>query len=240
MGWVSIIREWVNFSANICILLITIYTFYITFLSCKIKFLSINESHSNNNGNSFSVVIENKSFSTLVVTKVSLIVNNEYKVEIQKFDSPLILQPFSASKIESDNYSYISPDIEIIGSKVILVVEISRKTIYAGYQKISPRIIKEIKKSPCNVTKVKNTYNGKIVPQLAKYILMVWKDEYMDTIFIFETGAMTEAVLGYNGIPKEAMKHQDTIYEYLNKWLKPKGFSCSLEQVSKYITSNYI
>ena len=79
MGWVSIIREWVNFSANICILLITIYTFYITFISCKIKFLSISESHPNNNENSFSVVIENKSFSTLVVTKVSLIVNNEYK-----------------------------------------------------------------------------------------------------------------------------------------------------------------
>lgn len=57
------IREWVTFDADIFILLITIYVFYITFISQKVKFISLNNFSSNSKGDSFSMILENKSFA---------------------------------------------------------------------------------------------------------------------------------------------------------------------------------
>lgn len=235
MDWSFVMREWVSFAANVCILSITVYTFYITFISKKIKILNISQSQSLSDGNSLSVVIENKSLSPLVIEEVCLIIDNKYKVRIEQFSSPLILEPFSAKLIESCKYSFLTPDIKIpIGKNSALEVKTSRKTLYVQMRKKTP-ISDAIKSIVPNVSTVTIKYNGKIVPKKAKYVLVLSKYEQQDTIFIFESGAMTEGILGCHQIPAEVTKSQETLENYFDAWLKPKEIKYLVDQVSNML-----
>lgn len=236
MDFFTIIREWITFAADICILLITIYTFYITFISQKVKFISLADSSSHSNGNSFSVVLENKSLSPQVINDIYMIVDNKYKIQVKKFEIPLILEPYTAKGISSNNYSYTAPSLPPKTRKnVILEVITTRKKLYLSMHKKRPKVAKEMKNILYNVTKITNTYNEKIVPKNAKYILSVSKEEWENTVFIFKTGLMTGEILGYNGIPENTLKSQKDLTLFLDNWLKPNGLNYYLNQLPNYL-----
>lgn len=227
------VREWVTFAADISILFITIYTFYLTLISKKIKFQSISVSSSISEGGSFSVILENKALSPVVIEEVCLIIDNRYKVQVKKFDSPLILEPFKTQKIISDRYSYTEPSLpSISGNNTALEVKTFRKKLYLRLHKKTPKITRNIKQMPSNVTKVKNTYNGKIIPEFAKFVLTVSKEDWKNTVFIFNTGVMTGEILGFNGIPEEVVKEHVALTEFLDSWLKPNEVSYHVEKIS--------
>jgi len=232
MNSFTIVREWVTFAADICILLITIYTFYITFISQKIKFISLSNSSSNSKGDSFVVILENKSLSPQVIKDIYMIVDNKYKILVKKFEVPLVLEPYTANEISSEKYSYTIPSLPLTTREnVILEVSTTRKKLYLHMHKKTPKVKKEMKNIPYNVTKITKTYNEKIVPQNAKYALTVSKEEWQSTIFIFKTGVMTGEILGYNGIPEDALKSNEDLIQYLDNWLKPNGLNYSLNQL---------
>lgn len=233
MNSFTIVREWVTFAANICILLITIYTFYITFISQKIKFISLSNSSSNSKGDSFAVVLENKSLSPQVINDIYMIVDNKYKIQVKKFEVPFVLEPYTAKEISSEKYSYTTPSLPLkTGENVILEVSTTRKKLYLYMYKKTPKVTREMKNIPYNVTKITNTYNEKIVPQNAKYALTVSKKEWQSTVFIFKTGVMTGEILGYNGIPEDVLKSQEDLIQYLDNWLKPNGLNYYLDQLT--------
>lgn len=228
-----IIRDWVNFAANMCILVITIYTFFITFISQKIKLRSISTASSNSEGNSFSVVLENKTLSPILIDNINLIVDGQYKVKVKRFDSPLILEPFTAKKVTSEKYSYTVPNLENMSDyKNVVEVNISGKKIYLSLNKNTPKVSKNMKQSRENVIRITNTYNGKNVPQFAKYILIVSKDDWNNTVFIFESGAMTGEIFGYNSLPKKVVKKKAKLIEYLDDWFKPNVIDYYVEEIS--------
>lgn len=233
MNSFTIIREWVTFAADICILLITIYTFYITFISQKIKFISLSNSSSNSKGDSFSVVLENKSLSPQVINDIYMIVDNKYKIQVKKFEVPLVLEPYTAKEISSEKYSYTNPSLPLkTGENVILEVNTTRKKLYLYMRKKTPKVTKEMKDIKYNVTKITKTYNEKVIPQNAKYVLSVAKGDWKNTVFIFKTGVMTGEILGYNGIMKDALKSKEDLIQYLDNWLKPNGINYYLEQLT--------
>lgn len=228
----TIIRDWVNFAASMCILVITIYTFYITFISKRLIFRSISLANSNSEGNSFSVVLENKTLSPILIDNINLIVGDQYKVKVKKFDSPLILEPFTAKKVTSNKYSYTVPDLgTITGNNNVLEVNMSGKKIYLPLHKKTPKVSKQMKQNHVNVTTITNTYNGKIVPKFAKYVLIVSKDDWNNTVFIFESGTMTGEILGYNGLPEEVVKDKVKLIEYLDHWFKPNDINYYVEGI---------
>lgn len=213
-------------------MLITIYIFYITFISQKIKFISVAKSLSIAKGNSFSVVLENKSLSPQVILDMHLIVDSKYKINVKKLETPFILEPYKAQKIVSDEYSYTDPPVpHLKGKNTILEVVTTRKKLYLYMNKKTPRVTKEMKSIPYNVMKITNTYNGKIVPEDAKFVLFVSKGDWQNTIFIFKTGVMTSEVLGYNGIPEEALKDLESVNQFLDAWLKPSGLSYYVDKL---------
>lgn len=221
-----------------CILLITFYTFFITFISKKIKFRSFSVSSSLKEGNSFSVVLENKTLSPILIDNINLIVNNQYKIPFKKFDSPLIIEPFTAKKIHSEKYSYMSPDLEIIddSKNTLEVIMTGGKKIYLNSHKKTPRIKRKMKNSSSNVQIVTNIYNGKIVPKYARYALTIFKDGEKDTTFIFKTGVMTEEIYGYNGIPKKNVKTKASLIAYLEDFFKSESINID----SYYVKELYI
>lgn len=232
MGFSSSIREWATFAADICILLITIYTFYITFISQKIRFMSISKSSSTTNGDNFSVVLENKTLSPLVIEDIHLIIDNKYKIQVKKFESPLILEAYTAQKVTSDRYSYTVPSLPSpVGNNVVLEVKTSRKKLYLRLHKKVPKVTEEMRNIPYNVTKITNTYNDKIVPKNAKFALIVSKGDWQKTAFIFDTGVMTGEILGYNGIPEDAVKDKENLIQFLDIWLKPNDVKYYVDQL---------
>ena len=232
MNLFTIIREWVTFAADICILAITIYTFYITFISQRIKFISLSNSSSNSKGDSFAVVLENKSLSPQVINDIYMIIDNKYKIQVKKFEVPLILEPYKAMEISSEKYSYTTPSLPLkTGDNVILEVSTTRKKLYLYMHKKTPKVTKEMKNIPYNVTKITNTYNEKIVPQNAKYALSLSKGDWQNTVFIFKTGLMTGEILGYNSIPEDALKSMEDLIQHLDNWLKPNGVNYYVNQL---------
>ncbi len=159
MNLFTIIREWVTFAADICILAITIYTFYITFISQRIKFISLSNSSSNSKGDSFAVVLENKSLSPQVINDIYMIIDNKYKIQVKKFEVPLILEPYKAMEISSEKYSYTTPSLPL------------------------------------------------------------------------KTGLMTGEILGYNGIPEDALNSMEDLSQHLDNWLKPNGLNYYINQL---------
>jgi hypothetical protein len=87
-----------------------------------------------------------------------------------------------------------------------------------------------MKRIPFNVTKITSTYNGKIVPHGTKFILLVSKENWKKTVFIFATGVMTDNILGFNGIPEGAVKDKDSLLNFLDNWLKPNGVAYYIDQ----------
>lgn len=188
---------------------------------------------SNSKGDSFAVVLENKSLSPQVINDIYMIIDNKYKIQVQKFEVPLILEPYKAKEISTEKYSYTIPSLPIkTGENVMLEVNTTRKKLYLYMHKKTPKITKEMKNTPHNVMKVSNTYNEKIVPENAKYALSVSKKDWQNTVFIFKTGVMTGEILGYNGIPEDALKSQEDLIIFLDSWLKPNGINYSLNQLT--------
>lgn len=231
------IREWVNFAANICILLITLYTFYITFLSKKINVLSIGTSSSATKGESISVVIENKTFSSLVVNCVYLIINRQYKILLQCFSEPLVLPPFAAKRIESDKYTFLMPNIDLSLTNKDCTVEIvtTRKVLFLSFlhQKKSLSFFqcfsaikdnKKMKYMTVNVSMEQCMYNGKIIPFGARFSLNIWKDDFRKTVFVFGSGKLSESIFGRTGLPQEVVHDEKTLNEYLIKQLSSDGY----------------
>lgn len=226
-------REWVTFAADICILLITIYTFYITFISQKIKFISLYNFSSNSKGDSFSVILENKSLSPQVIKDINLIVDNKYKIQVKKIEVPFILEPFKVKEITSEKYSYTTPSLPPLNREnTILEVITTRKKLYLCMYKKTPKVAKKMKDLPYNVMKIRNIYNEKIVPQNAEYILSVSKKDWENTVFIFKTGLMTGEILGYKAILEEVLKSKEDLIYYLDNWLKAKGFNYYLNKLA--------
>lgn len=235
LNFFAVIRDWVTFASDICILLITLYTFYKTFISKKIRFVSVFESLSISDGNNFSIVIENKSLSPQVINDIHLIIDNKYKIQVKKLEAPLILEPYTAQKVESERYSYTDPRLPgLIGTKMVLEVTTSRKKLYLPIHKKIPKVKPELKKLSDNVMKITNIYNNKIVPSNAIFVLIVIKGECENTIFIFENGTMTGTVLGYNAVPEEVAKDIQTLRNFLDSWLKPSEVKYYVEQFHPY------
>jgi hypothetical protein len=234
----TIIREWTNFAADICILLITIYTFHFSFVSKKIKFITFGQSSSNSEGESFSVVIENKTAKAIVIKEMFIIVNNEYKIGVKRYDTPLILSPFHTERIETEKFSYMVPEVKFNGNDIILQVNTSNKKIFLKFGEKIPNITKDMKNSPNNVTKVRNEYNGKVVPQMAKYVLNISINGIKKVVFIFKTGLMTEEVLGYNVIPNDVTVDKESLEKFFQNWLEKYKIEFYIEELEDNLKDN--
>ena len=99
-------REWATFSADICILLITAYTFYITFISKKLKLLSFSVNNSDR-GDSFHLVLENRSFAPICIEEIYLVFSGQHKIKFGEYQQPVVLNAFSAIGLSMEPFFFI-------------------------------------------------------------------------------------------------------------------------------------
>lgn len=220
----SNMRDWIGFCADICMLFITLYTFYLTFIRIRLNFCGIGENNSNSDGKSFYVIIENRFLLPVVINNVNLIMNDKYKICLTEMKDPLIIESFCAKRVESKKYAKLYPNnVNINFEESILEVITTKKVLYLKLNK-KAHISKKMKKMKApNVCMMTYEYNNKIVPENAVYSLDYIRDSKNHTVFIFKSGILTENILGYTAVPVENMNNKKQLEEFLDKFFVENG-----------------
>lgn len=232
------IRNWVTFAADMCVLGITFYTAYKTFICTRIDLLSFSGSHDTKEGEMYSIVISNRRIMPLAISEVNLIVDGTYLLPLMNNREPIIIEGFGTYTISSKRFGYLEPDIGIFGSNVVVEITIEqRKRVYLRLHKGRKFYTKKKISQLERVEMITNIINGKIIPKHAKYVIVVRYENQSENVigFIFESGVMTEAILGYNGLPKEVTYDIKKLEEYLYEWLDKYNVEFRIKYLDTYI-----
>lgn len=206
-----------------CVLLITIYTFYLKFWCKKVKFIQYAPSFKMFKGDSLAVTIENCTLSPICYDAVYIIYGNKYKLLLEKYDTPQIMEPFKTSVVKMEPFSFIEgitfSQLNKIPEKY-LEIHTSKSTIYAKlYKKL--RIYNE-KIRPLNtVTVVRRYYNNHLVFPNTRYVLLYKEDQRVETILIDDNGFMSKTIGWFNAIPKECLNDINKVQEIFNPFFLP-------------------
>lgn len=224
------IRNWVTFAADICILLITLYTFYFTFLSQKIAILSYGKS-SGNSGDSYNVILENKTLSPIAVKKVSMIIDDRWKFIIKDYNVPLIIQPFSVELIEQEKYGYMENEKYFKNKKIVFEVETSKYKLYRKFNKKIIIVSKQMKKILYNCSTITSHYGDIMLFPNTKYVIDVFFNEkFIKTVQIFDSGIMVGDINGINAVESEYIDNINMVRDILNEVIKDTKYSIKLSE----------
>lgn len=236
MNWITI-KEWFSLVGDVCLFVIAAYTFRLTVFPKKLRFIGYRPSFSTFEGDSLSITLENRSLAPVVVQSVYLLFG-EYYIQIFNSDNDgeCIIEGFKTSTIVMNPFSKIT----INGSEVnfhkvkdlILRIATPRGVQYVAFA-YGPRknltlLIHKIKdakmkNSPLKMGMVKRNYfNKKIVKDYVRYAL-VYKEKggEQHTVFIHQSGFMSEAPFGYNGLPKDLVEDKTRLQAHFeNEFVK--------------------
>lgn len=225
------IRDWIGFASDMCVLAITIYTFYKTFIYSKLSLLQIKSSFTD--GENYQVILLNKKMSPIVVTGVRLIVDEKYLFKFSQ-NEPVVIDGYSTYTFSSGDIGYIEPKISIVANDNVIVeitLEHKRKVYLKRNRRLWYYSKKKLEKME-RVICITNLYNDKIIPRNAKYILVTnMEGKENETSFIFSSGKITTDILGYNGLPEEITKTKETLENFLHEWLDQYNIKFYVEDV---------
>ena len=209
----SPLREWISFGADMSILAITLYTTWKTFIDKKIKLLNYSSNSRMFDGDYISLTVENTTLSPISIQEVNVIYNNQYKLQIEKFDTPLILEPMHATNIEMKPFTSLSKLSLFDLDKMKFYVEF-KTTKGIIYDKFSKFKLKPLYKGDFEIiTTLRKIFNGKIMPYDIKYILLIRENNETKTIFINNAGIMSDDIYGKNAIPREMVNDKDVVLD---------------------------
>ena len=232
---------------DICLFFITVYTFRLTVFPKKLKFIGFRQSFSAFGGDSFSITLENRSLCPVVVEEVDLVIDsNRIKVFRNSDDGECIIEGFKTATIKMQPYSEIISKGGSIKTDLMemenlfLLVRTSRGMQRITYERFSKSRYLTSQKYQSNLkrtTVCRNTYNGKIVVPQAKYALSyVDGNGEMQTLFIHNSGAMSAAPYGYNGLPKELVDDENALRKHFEAEFSERNMSCHLQRVNDFGT----
>ena len=218
----DLIKSGLALIGDICLFCISIYTFRLTVFPKKLNFISFQHNRTSLNGDSFEIVLENRSLSPVVILSIDLLINS-YKIAV--FNGNKIIEGFKTEAIQIDPYTDITDSngksLSLIKFpfKGNLLVQTSRGIQYIKYKKTFKinYWLNYMRGKRCAATIVhRNKYGDNVVAKGVKYVLtFVDKSDIQHTIFIHKSGMMSGELFGYNAFPKEIMKNETTLYDFL-------------------------
>jgi len=217
------IKNLISFFSDICILGITVYTFYLKFFCRKISLVKYTSSYSIFKGISVSLVMENNTLSPICFDKISVICNNEYKITVVQYETPQIIEPFKTFIVRMEPFSYLDlaeQNLVNLDSSHDKYLEIntSKGIIYAKYYK-NTNILKHNKQYQ-DIIPVRKFYNGNIILKDTKYALVFQNNNNTDTIFINNSGYMSREINGFNAISPDILNEKTKVKELFGKYFR--------------------
>lgn len=219
----------ISFLANLCVLGITIYTFYLTVFSRKLSFVSMGFSSSLFYGESISISLLNQSLHAIPVTEVFLLKRIEgkfYRISFQKYDNPIIIEPWHICNIEMNQFTHIvgptgeNIDLVDIHMETMIGVEIgNRHVVWIRPYRHAPYMLakRAYKRNQYEwLTVSRHIRDGKTLSEAVNYIIYLktvdvngnkkWKTIY--AIIGKKDGILSEAICGYNSIKIKKCKNE--------------------------------
>lgn len=217
-----------SLSANICVLLLTGMTFYLTALSNKIKFISWGFSTSVFDGDTISLSLENTTLHSISISSISLIKKMEdgvYRsIKLVSYDDPLVIEGRRVAKITSKPYTCIwgLESVTDLHMDAVFCVQSGSKTLFIKPYKKAP--LKKVKKlykknhmfEPLSV--MRNEFNHKVISKNVRYAVHIRTGENAcdwNTILLTEHGYLNGTICGYNGLDASKYDSTETLKAYL-------------------------
>lgn len=241
----------ISLTANILVTFITLYTAWLRFIRKRIDILSISSNHNTFEGDSLSLIIENKTLSNYTVSSVDFIFDNQYIMQICKYDEPFVIEPLKAYKIYMQPVTSTSPSfLELMSGDMlrpqnnIILNTSSGKICLTKKRKIPFKFNIEYilaffqhrcifnKKELEEVHIHRNKFNNKVLSKDINYALVILLESgsYQD-ILIDNSGFMSSDLFGINGLPEYAVKNFDSMVEYFRKEGEERGLTFTLYDV---------
>ena len=205
---------------------IAIYTFYLTFLSERITILTFGYSYHSWESDTVNFLIKNKTLKTIIISKVYAVFDNKYRLQIGKYDTPLVLDSFKSMKIEMEPYTSMNGITmhelsQISDRRARIHLEIitdENKTIYAtikGCKKYKP----DKKADLQQIILFTSKFGDIVLRDDYKYILnyRVGKNGNIETAFINDGGIISTDIFGFNALPKECLSNKEEVKQLLKE-----------------------
>lgn len=214
---------------DLCLFFISVYTFRLTIFPKKLRFIGYRPCFSAFEGDSLEITLENRALSPVVIQSVS-VVSDGYAIKIfsekdEDDDGPCIIEGFKTGKIKMVPFSSICDEEgEIsfgIDKDIYLVVDTPRGKQYLNYSGDPKKYFLKLREkfNPVKHAIVKRNYfNGKILKPYVRYaILYADRQKNTHTVFVHQSGLMSEMLFGYNGLTEDIVDSKETMYAHFEK-----------------------
>jgi hypothetical protein len=207
---------------NLGIFAITAYGFWLTYFSKNIKITSIGENHSKFLGSHIDCTILNKTLSPLIINEIKAVYNNTYEISIKKYEKePLIVEAFKSYNVCGDEYTKLREEIKTYGDVYFKIIT-PENILFVKYK---GRIKK--RKKLITVTSFSRRFDGVVLSEQIKYILIYWHKEQkeLNKIYITDCGFMDKDLMDkggkyFNAIPKGIIEYPDKMVELFKEIFK--------------------
>lgn len=238
-----VIREFISCAGNICIFLITSYTFYLTLWPKPLKLIDFQFHMSSFEGDSLRFSLENRSLSTQVVRSVDMIVDS---CVINVFKGYRRIDSFDIALFEMEPYSYLISEkgdkikgSDYFGDKFSLRIATSRSRVYIVKLKraffIQRCLYKKNMKKYAQGGAVRNTLNDQIiVPGVEYALILTGKNNQKKTVFIHDSGLLSDSTLGFNAIPEELVNDGRQMMVFFEKKCREMDLECKLVKLELF------
>ncbi|MDD6400314.1 MAG: hypothetical protein PUG10_01725 [Lachnospiraceae bacterium] len=107
----QLISDIVGVVADFCILVITVFTLYLTVFASKLSMISMGMYYSAFYGDNIRIFLKNKSLHSIPIKKVFLLKEIEgifYYIELKVYEDPLIIDSWHITRISTDPFTEIT------------------------------------------------------------------------------------------------------------------------------------
>jgi len=219
----------------VCMSFVAYYTFRLTVLPKKLKFINIRYSTSAFGGNSVEITLENRSLCPAVIQSIDMVVGKN-RVELSKEEC--VIEGFKTAKIRMEPYTCIVSndgnikiDHNAVG-KMLLLVKTTRgvqRIKYANISRLAWWLIRKRDEKYESTTVVRNYCNDDVVALQVKYALsFIDSAGECQTVLIHKSGHMDKPLFGYNGLPKAVMKSEATLRSHFDAEFKKYNMKYNL------------
>lgn len=214
--------------ANVCVLLLTAMTFYLTALSNKIKFVTMGFSSSVFNGDTISLCLENTTLHSISINSISFLKRMDDKtyceINLISYEDPLVIEGRRVAKIATKPYTCILglDSITELHMNAVICIKSGTQTLFVKPYKNAPQreIKKEYKKyHHFNVLSVVRTeFNQQVISRQVRYAIHIKAGKSScdwNTILVTEHGFLNSTICGYNGLDTSKYDSAESLKTYL-------------------------
>lgn len=194
-----------EFTGNMCVVLITIYTFYLTFFSKKIKIVGCGISNSVFEGCQIHFSLHSHTLQSFEVSKISVVFQDK-SVQLN-LEEPIIIEPRMTTKVITERYTRLTENIDLndimLGKNWGLILHIQDNIIYTSNKKWDLGIRKKRKYRKGyyhRIGTINQIFGETVISDMVKYVIWIRLIQYDKPIFMTEDGRMSQTIEGYNGI----------------------------------------